>query len=64
MLQRTYRALVLVLWTAAVCGLLRANRKIITLRVLDGKTGRLVSPTGILVRANHQPTDHGDGQAE
>ena len=62
MIQRTFRSLVLVLWSAAVCGYCtRKSRKTITLRVLDGKTGRLVSPTGILVRANHLPTDHGDG---
>lgn len=61
MLHRTSRALVLVLWTAALCGYAHAQTaKTITLRLLDGKTGRLVSSTGILVRANHLPTDHGD----
>lgn len=61
MLQRTFRGLVLVLWTAAVCGYGYAQTaNTITLRLLNGKTGRLVSPTGILVRANHLPTDHGD----
>lgn len=42
----------------ALCGAQTANT--VTLRLLDGKTGRRVVPTGILVRANHDATDHGN----
>jgi hypothetical protein len=61
MVRRLSRALALLVFVTALCGLLHAQEaSTITLRLLDGKTGRLVMPTGILVRANHDAIDHGD----
>lgn len=61
MLRRAYCALLPVMWMIALCATLHAQAgKTITLRLLDGKTGRVVAPTGFLVRANHQPTLHGE----
>ncbi len=61
MLLRTYRALLPVMWMIAICATVHAQAgKTITLRLLDGKNGRSVSPSGFLVRANHQPTIHGE----
>ncbi|MGA8732106.1 MAG: hypothetical protein WB608_25330 [Terracidiphilus sp.] len=60
MVQRI-RAFLLLMLMAVLCGSLHAQAaKTITLRLLDGKTGRLLSSTGILVRANHDATAHGD----
>ena len=61
MVRRIFRALVLLVSMAVLCGDLHAQAaKTITLRLLDGRTGRIVSPTGILVRANHDAAEHGD----
>jgi hypothetical protein len=58
MVRKISSALVLLLSMTALCGAQTANT--VTLRLLDGKTGRRVVPTGILVRANHDATDHGN----
>jgi hypothetical protein len=34
--------------------------KPITIRILDSRTGNLITPTGILIRVDHQQTDHAD----
>ena len=61
MVQRVYRAFLLLLWVAALCGSLHAQtQKTITIRLLDGKTGRLVSPENFMVRIDHQQTIHID----
>jgi len=61
MARRTYCGILLLIWIAAFCGSLQAQSgNAITLRLLDGKTGKLVTATGILVRANHQKIDHGE----
>jgi hypothetical protein len=44
---------------AALSGLLCAQtQKTITLRMMDGKTGRLIATSNFLVRIDHQETDH------
>ena len=61
MARRMHRGILLLIGIAAFCGNLYAQSgSAITLRLLDGKTGKIVTATGVLVRANHQPTDHGD----
>ncbi len=61
MVRRIFRTLVLLVSVAGFCGYLHAQAaKTITLRMLDGRTGRIIQPTGILVRANHNAADHGD----
>lgn len=61
MVRRTLRAFLLIVWTAALCAQLHAQTgKSITIRLLDGKTGRAISASGFLVRADHQPAVHGD----
>ncbi len=61
MVRRIFRTLVLLVSVAGFCGYLHAQAaKRITLRMLDGRTGRIIQPTGILVRANHNAADHGD----
>lgn len=61
MVRLISRVLVLLLSVATLCGVLQAqSANIVTLRLLDGKTGRRIVPTGILVRANHDATDHGN----
>ncbi|MFZ0745062.1 MAG: hypothetical protein WAM85_11690 [Terracidiphilus sp.] len=61
MLRRIDRGFLLFVWIAAFCASLPAQTgKTITIRLLDGRTGRLVSSTGVLVQANHQSAVHGD----
>jgi hypothetical protein len=56
-----HRGILLLIWVVAFCGNVHAQSgNAITLRLLDGKTGRPISATGILVRANHEPTQHGE----
>jgi hypothetical protein len=46
---------------AAFCGLLCAQTgKTITVRMLDGKTGKLIIASNFLVRVDHEPTVHAD----
>lgn len=61
MLRLTHRALILLVCMAALCGLLRAQTgKTITLRMLDGKTGKLIETSNFLVRIDHEPAVHAD----
>ena len=34
--------------------------KTITIRIRDSRTGNLITPTGILIRVDHQQTEHAD----
>ena len=44
---------------ASVCGcLLAQSEKTITVRMLDGKTGRLIEASGFQVRVDHEQTFH------
>jgi hypothetical protein len=50
---------------AALCGSLCAQTKMtVTIRILDGKTGKPVPATGFLVRIDHQKTVHADWVAQ
>lgn len=61
MARRTYRGILLLIGIVVLCGNLSAQTgNTITLRLLDGRTGRPISATGILVRENHEPTQHGE----
>lgn len=59
MARQTLRALQLLLCIAAFCGVLYAQApKTITLRMIDGKSGKLIATTDFLVRVDHQETIH------
>ena len=59
MARRTHRVLCLLLCMAAFCGVLWAQTgKTITLRMIDGKSGKLIATTDFLVRIDHQETIH------
>lgn len=46
---------------AALCAMAQTQAPAkIRLRLLDGKTGRIVLGAGVLVRGNHDSTDHGE----
>ena len=61
MLRLTHRAFTLLVCMAAFCGLLCAQTgKTITVRMLNGKTGRLIETSTFLVRVDHEPTVHAD----
>jgi hypothetical protein len=61
MLRLTHRAFTLLVCMAAFCGLLCAQTgKTITVRMLDGKTGKLITASNFLVRVDHEPTVHAD----
>ncbi|MGD0903400.1 MAG: hypothetical protein ABR924_10715 [Terracidiphilus sp.] len=61
MMQRTYRALLLLLCAAAFFGLACAQaQKTITVRMLDSRTGKLIVTTDFLVRVNNEQTIHAD----
>ena len=61
MLRLTHRVLTLLVCMAAFGGLLCAqNWKTITVRMLDGKTGKLITTSTFLVRVDHDPTVHAD----
>jgi hypothetical protein len=58
-MARQTRALQLLLCMAAFCGALCAQTgKTITLRMIDGKSGRLIATTNFLVRIDHLETVH------
>lgn len=60
MVQLTRRVLIL-LCMAACCGSMCAQtQKTITIRMLDGKTHKLVAASGYLVRVDHARTVHAD----
>ncbi|MGA2887355.1 MAG: hypothetical protein ABSE51_04835 [Terracidiphilus sp.] len=52
------RILTLLSLMAALCGALSAQTKTITIRMLDGRTGKLIATSGFLVRIDHQQTVH------
>ena len=59
MIRRTHRVFTLLVCVAALCGSLRAQtEKTITLRMLDGKTGKLIATSDFLVRIDHEQTVH------
>jgi hypothetical protein len=59
MVQKTRRMLNLLLCMTACCGSLCAQtEKTITLRMLDGRTHKLVAASGFLVRVDHEKTVH------
>jgi len=61
MARHMHRGILLLVGMVAFCGSLYAQSgSPVTLRLLDGKTGKLITATGVFVRANHQPEDHGD----
>lgn len=65
MVLRTHRALALLSCMAALCGSMCAQAgKTITVRILDGKTGKLVETSTFLVRVDHQQTLHADWVAQ
>ena len=60
-MQRTSRALGLLLSMAAFCGVLCAqDTKTIILKLLDGRTGKPITPSSIMVRIDHQQALHSD----
>jgi hypothetical protein len=61
MIRRTYGWAILWLCLTAFCGALYAqNETTITVRMMDGKTGHLISTTNFLVWIDHQKTVHAD----
>jgi hypothetical protein len=61
MIPRTYRNLALLFCMAVFCGsLLAQTGKTITLRMMDGKTGKLIETSHFMVRVDHQETVHAD----
>ena len=61
MVQQTRRMLNLLLCMIACCGSLCAQtERTITLRMLDGKSGKLIATSNFLVRIDHQQTVHGN----
>jgi hypothetical protein len=58
MFRRTYCALLLLVCTGFACNVLHAQTaRTITIRVLDGKTGLVISPSNLQVRFKHQNDD-------
>lgn len=61
MARRAYRAFLLFVGVAALCGSLHAQSpRNITIRLLDARTGRPVLPENFMVRIDHQLTPHVD----
>jgi len=61
MLRRTLRRVTFLFCMAACCGcLLAQTEKTITIRILDGKTGKPVETTGFQVRVDHEALIHSD----
>lgn len=59
MVRQALRVLQPLLCMAAFCGVLYAQApKTITLRMIDGKSGRLIATTDFIVRIDHQETIH------
>jgi hypothetical protein len=56
MIERVYRAMLLMACMGGATGLLQAQiAKTIRIKVRDGKTGQAVIPSNVQVRFNHQP---------
>lgn len=61
MLERILKALLTVACAAVCCGSLAAQTaKTITIRMIDGASGKPLSSSSVLIRINHLPTPHGD----
>jgi hypothetical protein len=61
MIRRTHGALLLLVCMAASCGFLQAQtNKTITIRMLDGRTGKILETSNVLIRINRQETVHAD----
>jgi len=64
MAPRSSILLLLFLCMAAFSGSVQAQQaqtgKTITIRILDSRTGNLITPTGFLLRVDHQQTEHAD----
>ena len=61
MFARTLTALLTIVCIAVFCGSLAAQTdRTITIRMLDGATGKLLSSANLLIRINHQKTPHAD----
>jgi hypothetical protein len=59
--QLARRVFLLFICAAACCGLVSAQTpQTITVRMIDGHSGILISSTTFLVRVNHDPAEHGD----
>jgi hypothetical protein len=59
MLRTTHRVFLLFVCIAALCGSSYSQTgKTITVRMLDGRTGKLISPSNFLVRVDHEQTAH------
>jgi hypothetical protein len=55
------KALLTVACVAVCCGSLVAQTKrTITIRMIDGSTGKVLSTSNLLIRINHQKTPHAD----
>jgi hypothetical protein len=65
MVRRIGRGLSLLFCIAALCGSLSAQtEKTITIRVIDGKTGKPFAASGYLVRINREETVHANWAVE
>jgi hypothetical protein len=62
--RTAFRSLLLLLCSAALCGSLSGQTKTITIRMLDGKTGKLIVASNYLVRIDHDQTVHADWVAQ
>ena len=61
MIERAYRALLLMACIGASVGLLQAQiGRTITIKIRDGKTGEKVTPSNVQVRFNHQSEARGN----
>jgi len=61
MMQRTYRAIVLLSCAAALCGSVCASaQQTITVKMLDSRTGKLIVTKDFLVRINNESALHTD----
>jgi hypothetical protein len=61
MARLAFRALLLSFCMAAFCASISAQtEKTITIRMLDSKSGKLISTSDFLVRINHEKTAHGN----
>lgn len=61
MVRWTYRDVTLLFCAAVFCGsLLAQTGKTITLRMLDGKTGKLIATSYFLVTVDHEKAAHAD----
>lgn len=61
MARRIYQRLSLLFCMGALCGSLCAQTgKTITIRMLNGKTGKFLAASGFLVRIDHQEAVHAD----